>query len=73
VLGLAAGMLVGVGMGYLLTHILRPLFILDPRVTFPAGDITTLATLVLAAALASGLTAMLMLRRVNPTEVLREQ
>jgi putative ABC transport system permease protein len=73
VLGLAAGMLVGVGMGYLLTHILRPLFILDPRVTFPTWDIATLAILVLAAALASGLTAMLMLRRVNPTEVLREQ
>ena len=32
-------------------HILRPLFILDPSVTFPAGDIATLAALVLAATL----------------------
>ena len=53
-------------------HILRPLFILDPSVTFPAGDIATLAVLVLAATLASALTALAMLRRLRPTEVLRE-
>ena len=53
VCGLAAGLLVGTGMAYLLVHVLRALFILDPGVTFPAGDIAALATLVLAATLAS--------------------
>jgi putative ABC transport system permease protein len=71
--GLAAGMLVGTGMAYLLVHVLRPLFILDPIVTFPAGDIATLAILVLAATLASTLTATAILRRLRPTEVLREE
>jgi putative ABC transport system permease protein len=71
--GLAAGVVVGIGMGYLLVHILRPLFILDPSVTFPAGDMATLAILVLAATLASALTAIAMLRRLRPTEVLREE
>ena len=56
--GLVAGMLVGIGMGYLLMHILRPLFILDPSVTFPTGDVATLAVLALAATLASALTAI---------------
>jgi putative ABC transport system permease protein len=71
--GLAAGLLVGTGMGYLLVHILRPLFILDPSVTFPAGKIATLAVLVMAATLASALGATVILRRLSPTEILREE
>jgi putative ABC transport system permease protein len=73
VCGLAAGLLVGGGMGYLLVHILRPLFILDPSVTFPAGKIVTLAVLVIAATLASALSATMILRRLRPTEILREE
>jgi putative ABC transport system permease protein len=72
VCGLAAGMLVGTGMGYLLVHVLRPLFILDPSVTFPAGRIVTLGVLVTAATLVSALSATVMLRRLRPTEVLRD-
>jgi putative ABC transport system permease protein len=71
--GLVAGMLVGIGMAYLLRHILRGLFILDPGVVFPAGDIAILVVLVLAATVASGLIAIALLRRLSPTEVLREQ
>jgi putative ABC transport system permease protein len=71
--GLAAGLLVGTGMGYLLVHILRPLFILDPSVTFPAGKIVTLAVLVMAATLASALSATVVLRRLRPTEILRDE
>jgi putative ABC transport system permease protein len=71
--GLAAGMLVGAGMAYLLVHVLRPLFILDPGVTFPATEIGLLALLVLAATLVCALTAIAILRRVRPTEVLREE
>jgi putative ABC transport system permease protein len=71
--GLVAGLLVGAGMGYLFVHILRPLFILDPSVTFPAGKIVTLAVLVMAATLASALSATVILRRLRPTEVLRDE
>jgi putative ABC transport system permease protein len=71
--GLAAGLLVGTGMGYLLVHVLRPLFILDPSVTFPAGKIVTLTVLVMAATLASALTATVILRRLRPTEILRDE
>jgi putative ABC transport system permease protein len=71
--GLAAGLLVGTGMGYLLVHILRPLFILNPSVTFPAGRIVTLAALVMATTVASALSATVILRRLKPTEILREE
>jgi hypothetical protein len=66
-------LLVGVGMGVLFVHVLRGLFILDPGVSFPAGDVATLVVLVLAATVASALAAIAMLRRLRPTEVLREQ
>ena len=68
----AAGLAVGTGMGYLLVHVLRPLFILDPGLTFPIGGIATLGSLAIAATLASALTAATMLRRLRPTELLRE-
>ena len=71
--GLVAGLLVGTGMAYLLRHVLRGLFILDPGVAFPAGDVAVLVALVLAATLASAVMAILLLRRLRPTEVLREQ
>ena len=51
--GLVAGMLVGAGMALLLMHVLRGLFILEPSVAFPAGDIAALAALVLAATVVS--------------------
>jgi len=73
VCGLAAGLLVGSGIAFLLVHILRALFILDPTVTFPFGRIAMLAALVLAATLASGLAATEILRRLEPTEILREE
>jgi putative ABC transport system permease protein len=70
--GLAAGILVGTGMGWLLVYILKPLFILDPGVTLPAMGIATLGVLALAAALAAALSATAILRRLRLTELLRE-
>jgi putative ABC transport system permease protein len=70
--GLLAGILVGSGLGYLLVHILRPLFILHPSVTFPLGDVATLAAMAAAAALASAFVASAILYRLRPTELLRE-
>jgi ABC-type antimicrobial peptide transport system permease subunit len=73
VCGLAAGVLVGTGMALLLVHVLRALFILDPSVTFSVGRIGILAGLALAATLASGLAAGETVRRLRPTEILREE
>jgi len=70
--GLAAGVLVGGAMAYLTVHVLRPLFILDPIVTFPLAGVATLAGLAVGAALACGLAATAILRRLKPTEILRE-
>jgi len=41
-------------------------------VTFPAGEMAMLAVLAMAATLASALTATAVLRRLSPTELLRE-
>jgi putative ABC transport system permease protein len=73
VCGLAAGLLVGSGIAFLLVHILRALFILDPTVTFPVGRIALLAGMVGVATLVSGLAATEILRRLKPTEILREE
>jgi hypothetical protein len=71
--GLLAGLLVGIGMAYLLRHVLRGLFILDPGVALPAGDVAVLVALVVAATLASAVIAIAILRRLRSTEVVREQ
>jgi putative ABC transport system permease protein len=70
--GLAGGVLVGTGLALLLVHILRPLFILDPGVAFAGTEIATLMGLVMLATLASALVATAILRRLKPTELLRE-
>lgn len=70
--GLGAGMLVGTGVAALLVHVLRPLFVLDPSLTFSAADLATLAALTGAATLASAVTATAVLRRLAPMELLRE-
>jgi putative ABC transport system permease protein len=71
--GLAAGLLVGSGMAVMMVHILRALFILDPTVTFPLGRISMLAALVLVATLVSSVAATEILRRLHPSEILREE
>ncbi len=71
--GLAAGIVVGTGMAFLLVEVLRPLFILHPSVTVYTGDIVTLAGLAIAATLASAFVATDLLRRLDPTELLREE
>jgi putative ABC transport system permease protein len=73
VCGLAAGLSVGSGIAFLLVHILRALFVLDPGMTFPVGRIALLVALVLAATLVSGLIASEIIRRLDPTEILREE
>jgi putative ABC transport system permease protein len=70
--GLAAGLLIGAGMSYLLVHVLQPLFILDPRLTFPTGEVLILAALALSTTLVAALVATFALNRLNPAELLRD-
>jgi len=70
--GLAAGILVGAGMAFMLIHVLRPLFVLDPEIAFAAGRIVTLTIIAAAATLTSALGATAILRRSKLIEQLRE-
>jgi putative ABC transport system permease protein len=72
VFGLLAGVLVGGAMGYLLVHVLQPLFVLDRSATVSVTGTMTLVALVLGATLATALAATELLRRLRPTELLRE-
>jgi putative ABC transport system permease protein len=70
--GVAAGILVGIGVAALLVRVLRPLFVLDPTLTVPGGEIALRTGLAGAATLASALAAAALLRRLKPAELLRE-
>ena len=72
VCGLAAGLLVGAGMSYLLVHVLQPLFILSPGFTVPAGEVLVLAALALGSTLVAALVATVAVQQLNPAELLRE-
>ena len=73
VCGLVAGILVGSGVAFLTIQVLRAMFILSPTMTFPAGRVVLLAALVTAATLVAGLAGAEVLRRLEPTEILREE
>jgi len=70
--GLIAGVLIGAVMGSLLVRVLQPLFILNRSATLPVLGTLALIGFVVLAALASALTATELLRRLRPTELLRE-
>jgi ABC-type antimicrobial peptide transport system permease subunit len=72
VAGLIAGIAIGTGMAFLLVRILRPIFVLEPGTTFATGDVAGLAALVLVAGVVSALAATSILRRLDPTSLLRE-
>ena len=71
--GLVAGVVIGTGMAALLVHVLQPLFILRPILTLAVRDIALLASLAMVATVAAALGATAMLRRLRPTELLREE
>ncbi len=60
-------------MGLLLVRILQQLFIVPPTTTIPMRDVALLVSLVIGATVASTLAALTILRRLSPSEVLREQ
>lgn len=71
--GLVAGLLVGTLTAFLSIGVLRGLFVLDPRITLPAGRFTAIGLIVIVAAIVSGLVATELLRRLDPAEILREE
>ena len=71
--GLVVGAVVGLAMAQLFVHVLRPLFVLDPRVTVASGRLLLLLALPVLAAVVCALAATVMLGRMRPTELLREQ
>ena len=71
--GLATGLLVGMGVALLLTGVLRALFVLDPAVTIPVARLAALATLVVAVTVVSAISASEMIRRLAPSEIVREE
>ncbi len=71
--GLLTGLVVGIGMGLLLVQVLEPLFVLAPVPVAPITDALVLVALVLGATTLSSALALIMLRRLRPSEVLREQ
>jgi putative ABC transport system permease protein len=71
--GVAGGLLVGVGTAFLFVDVLRALFVLEPNVTVPIGRIALLVGSVVLATFGSGLAATETLRRLRPTEILREE
>lgn len=70
--GLACGLLAGTGTAFLLVRILRPLFLLPPIVTVSPDALAWLALPAAATTLVSALAATAVIRRVRPTEILRE-
>ena len=71
--GCLAGLLVGGAMAYFLVSVLRPLFVLHPAVVLPAGEVATLAALVLGVSLVASLAATTLVNRLPPTELLRDE
>jgi hypothetical protein len=53
--------------------VLRPLFVLTPRLVFPVGGVAVLVLAVLGATLASSLAASGLIGRLRPTELLRDE
>jgi putative ABC transport system permease protein len=72
-LGCVAGLLVGGAMAYFLVNVLRPLFVLQPPVLVPATGVAILTALVLGVSLLASLAATVLVNRLPPTELLRDE
>jgi putative ABC transport system permease protein len=71
--GAMIGILVGVGVASQFVLVLRPIFTLPPPLAIPVSELATLALLVLVATLLSSAAAALLIGRLKPTELLREE
>jgi len=72
-LGVALGLLVGIGMASQFVLVLRPIFTLPPPLEVPAFELAVLAALVLGATALSSAVAAALIGRLEPTELLRDE
>jgi len=73
VLGTAIGLVVGVALASQFVHVLRPIFTLPPLLQIPASELAILAGLVLGATALSSTAAAILIGRLKPTELLRDE
>jgi putative ABC transport system permease protein len=72
-LGTIIGLLVGTAMATQFAQVLRPIFTLPPPLLLPLPELASLAALVLAATTCSALIAAVLISRLKPTELLRDE
>jgi putative ABC transport system permease protein len=70
--GAIAGLVVGAAMAVVFVRVLHPLFVLRPHVTVRPGLLLAVVALPVVATAVSALVATAVLRRMHPTELLRE-
>ena len=73
VLGTAIGLVVGVALASQFVHVLRPIFTLPPLLQIPTSELAILAGLVLGATALSSAAAAILIGRLKPTELLRDE
>ena len=73
VLGTAIGLVVGVALASQFVHVLRPIFTLPPSLEIPTSELAILAGLVLGATALSSAAAAILIGRLKPTELLRDE
>ena len=73
VLGTAIGLVVGVALASQFVHVLRPIFTLPPVLQIPTSELAILAGLVLGATALSSAAAAILIGRLKPTELLRDE
>lgn len=74
IFGVVVALGVSTAMAYMFVQILRPVFTLPPdRITFPVEQLASLAALALGSMLVCSLAAGVLLRRINPVELVREE
>ena len=73
VLGAAIGLGVGIVMASQFVQVLRPIFTLAPPLRVPVPELSILAALVLGATTLSALAAAVLIGRLKPTELLRDE
>lgn len=72
-LGAGIGMVVGVAIASQFILVLRPIFTLPPPLEIPVPELAILAALVLGATVLSSASAALLIGRLKPTELLRDE
>jgi len=73
ILGAVVGLVVGTLMATQFIHVVRPIFTLPPNMSVPGFELSVLGGLVLLATALSAVVAAVLIGRLKPTELLREE